>query len=106
MLPKNLRITNPTDFYKISKNGKFSSNNFWSIKYVPSENPSIAVVVSKKVNNKASIRNRIKRRTKSLILAQNSLPQFKILIFPKNSVLKQKYSLLKIEFETLLKSLI
>lgn len=105
MLPKNIRITNPSDFYKISKYGKFSSNNFWSIKFIPSEKPSIAVIVSKKVNSKASIRNRIKRRTKSLILSLKTLPQYKILIFPKNNVLKNSYSLLKIEFETLLKPL-
>jgi ribonuclease P protein component len=105
MLPKNIRLSNSSDFYSVSKYGKFSSNNFWSIKYLPSSEFSISVIVSKKVSTKATIRNRIKRRTKSLISSLKSAPKYKILVFPKYKVLKHNYPLLKVEFETLFKPL-
>lgn len=106
MLPKSLRISNKSDFYKIKKYGKVFHSAYFSGKYLSSDAPEIAVIVSKKINNKSSTRNRIKRRTKALILASKELPKIKIIIFPKLQVLNTSYTLLLEDFQKLLKSLL
>jgi ribonuclease P protein component len=106
MLPKYLRISNKSDFYKIKKYGGSINSSFFSIKYLKSTSPELAVIVSKKINNKASIRNRIKRKTKNLIITNNNLPSYKMLIFPKPEILQLPHSLLINEFQKLLDKLL
>jgi ribonuclease P protein component len=106
MLPKYLRISNKSDFYRIKKYGGSINSPFFSLKYLKSTSPELAVIVSKKINNKASIRNRIKRKTKSLIITNSNLPSYKILIFPKPGILQIPHSLLIKEFQKLLDNLL
>ena len=106
MLPKSLRISNKSDFYKIKKYGKVFHSTYFSGKYLSSDAAEIAVIVSKKINNKSSTRNRIKRRTKALIIASKELPKIKLIIFPKLQVLNTPFSLLLEDFQKLLKSLL
>lgn len=106
MLPKSLRITNKSDFYKIKKFGKVYHSLYFSVKFLPSNSPELAVIVSKKISNKSSIRNRIKRRTKAVIAGLKELPKLKVIVFPKLQVKNVAFPLLIEDFQKVLKNLL
>lgn len=74
MLAKKFRLSGEKEFKKIYNRGRYIPGSFVGIKYLltekqrnretqeKSEAPKIAIVVSKKINNKATVRNKIKRQ--------------------------------------------
>lgn len=69
MLPKTNRLQKEKDIEKVFKEGKGSKEDFLVLKVIKNnlKNPRFGFIVSKKVSNKATIRNRIKRQLRSLI---------------------------------------
>jgi len=70
MLPKLNRLTKKTDFDLVFKKGESLKNNSLVFKVLKNNlaGPRFGFVVSKKVSNKATARNKIKRRLRKSVL--------------------------------------
>lgn len=70
MLKRKNRLKKKKDFEKVFKKGKRIKEDFLFFKYVPGPSGAFrcGVVVSQKVSKKAVVRNKIKRRIKSIVL--------------------------------------
>jgi ribonuclease P protein component len=65
VLPKSNRLKEEKDFKRVYNKGRYTNGSYISIKYLYLNYNSatkIGVVVSKKINNKATVRNKIKRQ--------------------------------------------
>ena len=64
MLPRENRLKKKKDFEKVFKKGKAKKGKFFLIKFIKNELKTIRIgfVVSKKISNKATKRNKLKRR--------------------------------------------
>jgi len=70
VLARKFRLNSEREFKKIFSRGRYISGNFITIKYYfhnALENPKIGVVVSKKISNKATVRNKLKRQINEVI---------------------------------------
>ena len=106
MLAKKYRLTGEREFKKIYTKGKYLNGKLVTIKYFYGFNqalPKIGIVVSKKISNKSSIRNKIKRQISEIIFATlQTLPQkLKIIIIVKK--IPDNFQTLKTELNQLLK---
>lgn len=84
MLPKNYRLRLKKDFDRIFKEGRFVGGGFFTLGYMKNDLAfsRFAVVVPKKVSNKAVKRNTVKRRTVEVIrLMRESIKQGFDLVF-------------------------
>lgn len=72
MLSKINRLTKERDFEEVFKNGKTIRGDFLVLKVLKNnfKNSRFGFVISKKVSNKATIRNKIKRRLRNVILKE------------------------------------
>lgn len=63
MFPRLWRLTRKRDFDKIYRLGHKTASSFLFIRYLPNRlnHPRLAVVIGRKVNKKAVVRNRLKR---------------------------------------------
>ncbi len=77
MLPKANRLTKKKDFDVVFKNGEGVKNGFLVIKILKNDTSQsrFGIVVSKKISNLATARNKVKRRLRDAIAAQ--LPAIK-----------------------------
>ena len=69
MLPQVNRLKKEKDFEKLFKNGKSFKNNFLVLKIAQNnlKESRFGFIISKKVSKKAILRNKIKRRLRSII---------------------------------------
>lgn len=69
MLPKKNRLTKKSDFDKVFKDGKSTKGDFLIFRVLKnhSKESRFGFIVSKKISNKAIIRNKIKRRLRGII---------------------------------------
>ncbi len=69
MLPKANRLTKKNDFDLVFKNGKTIKGDFLIVKILKNqlEESRFGFVVSKKVSNKATVRNKVKRRLRDAV---------------------------------------
>ena len=69
MLPLKNRLTKKKDFEVVFKEGKSVKNNFLIFKFLNNnlQESRFGFVVSKKVSNKAVVRNKVKRRLRSAV---------------------------------------
>lgn len=98
MLPKIYRLTKKKDFDAVYQMGKSVRSGLLAGKYLPNglANSRFGFVVSKKISNKAVVRNKIRRRlsaSAAAILAGN-----KIVITPKDFVVVALSGIEKKEF--------
>jgi len=72
LLSKINRLTKERDFEEVFKNGKTIRGDFLVLKVLKNnfKNSRFGFVISKKVSNKATIRNKIKRRLRNVILKE------------------------------------
>ena len=72
MLSKVNRLTKKNDFDLVFKNGKSEKKGLLIFKFLKNNLGSTRVgfVVSKKISNKASIRNKVKRRLRNIVQKQ------------------------------------
>lgn len=68
MLPKENRLKKRNDFKKIHQQGKSILKGKLILRFLPAEGRNlIGIIVSKKVSKKAVVRNKIKRRIRSIL---------------------------------------
>ncbi len=72
MLPKINRLTRKKDFDLVFKNGESVKNDFLICKALKNQLPEsrFGFVVSKKISNKATVRNLVKRRLRKAVLCE------------------------------------
>ena len=71
MLPKQNRLRSKKDFQLVYRRGKTFQDRYIAIKRLPSQlkkESRIGIVVSTKVSNKSTVRNKIKRRVRAIIM--------------------------------------
>jgi len=61
MLPRKFRLPLKTEFSRVKKSGRYLNGELVTILYAQSPAPRFGFIVSNKISNKASKRNRIKR---------------------------------------------
>lgn len=108
MLPVNLRLKSPSEFYKLKKFGnKVHTKNFTFQLLKNTSGSKFGFIISKKISPKAFERNRIKRISRSIFKdLSDSLPDnVHIIVFPKTTILNTKYSLLLQEVSDFLKKI-
>ncbi len=77
MLPKVNRLKKKKDIEKVFKKGKGLKEDFLFLKFSPNnlKKSRFGIIVSQKISKKATIRNKIKRRIKAIIIQK--LPKIK-----------------------------
>ncbi|MBX4200704.1 ribonuclease P protein component [Candidatus Parcubacteria bacterium] len=72
MLPKASRLTKKKDFDTVFEEGEGIKHGFLVVKTLKNDGPQsrFGIVVSKKISNKATVRNKVKRRLRDAISAQ------------------------------------
>ncbi len=72
MLPKNYRLTKKNDFAAVFKKGQSVKYGFLVCRAVKNNLPMsrFGFVVSKKISNKATIRNKVRRRLQNAVAGQ------------------------------------
>lgn len=91
MLSKNFRLP-AKDIHLVLKSGKRQNYKYFNLSSLPSDHPQIAVIVSNKIDNRSTARNKIKRRLKEAV--QKNLDKFKnkkIVLFAKKEILTAKF---------------
>ena len=99
MLPKQNRLTNKNDFDLVFRGGKNIKGSFLVVKILKNnlKESRFGFIVSKKVSNKATVRNKIKRRLKDI--AARELKDIKnsqdIVFIALSGIEKKKFSEIK-----------
>lgn len=99
MLPKANRLTKKKDFDVVFKKGKSIKNDFLIFKILKNHLPEsrFGFVVSKKVSQKATQRNKVKRRLRQIVSAE--LKRFKkstdVVVVALSGIETRKFSEIK-----------
>lgn len=108
MLSKEFRLAKKKEVEAVFRRGKFARKDFLGLKCLKKnseEKPKIAVVVSLKVEKRATLRNKLKRQIREII--RKNLPQiekgYHIVIFAYNGASEQSFGQIKKNLEELLK---
>lgn len=107
MLPKENRLKKKKDFEKVAGKGRAAAGGFLVLKFVENglDISRVGFVVSKKISNKAVIRNKVKRRLRSAIRAL--LPQLRqgydLVFFSRPSIESKDFQEIKEAVDELLK---
>jgi ribonuclease P protein component len=82
MFPREWRLTRQRDVQKVYRLGKSAASGFLFIRALPNRvnHPRLTVVISKKINKRAVVRNRLKRLTRQALqeLLQDPAAQAKL----------------------------
>ena len=95
MLPKDNRLSRKKDFERIAKNSRIARGQFLVLKFVPNgmDVSRFGFIVSKKVSNKAVVRNKVKRRLREAV--KDILPSIKkgydIAIFAQKAIIEKNF---------------
>ncbi len=99
MLPKANRLTKKSDFDVVFKKGESTKNNSLLFKIVKNylNNPRFGFMVSKKISNKATVRNKVKRRLRKAVLdsIKNVKKSVDVVIVALPGIEKKDFSELK-----------
>lgn len=106
MLKAERRLTRDKDFKLVFKKGRTFENEFLRIKFSETgpESSRFGFVVSKKISNKASQRNLLKRRLRAAVkfLLPKVKPGFDVIVWPKASLKGKKIITLESSLESIL----
>lgn len=95
MLKKKYRLRKTKDFERVYKKGKGAKVGFLAIKFTENnlENSRFGIIVSRKVANKATRRNKIKRRIREAIRKhlEEIKPGYDIIIFAQPSIIEKNF---------------
>ncbi len=61
-LPRQARLLAGPEFSRVFATRKARSNRYFTIHYAPADQPRLGMAVSRRVSNKAVVRNRIRRQ--------------------------------------------
>ena len=105
MLPSNFRLPLRQNFFILKKNGRRIESSVTTTLWLPGKktNSRFAVVISRRVSNRATSRNKIKRQIYQVI--QKILPNFKkpydILIITKPNIIRVNQNKLREEINNI-----
>lgn len=102
------RLRLKKDIEAVIGRGRYFQGRVFTLKYLPStkQNFRFSVVVGSKVSKKAVIRNRIRRRVKSVVWQHvSTLPLFDVLFFAKKGSEKSNFLEIKEDVYFLLNQL-
>ena len=107
MLHRENRLKKEGDFKLVLRSKNFFSSDFLILKSIKNnlEMSRFAFIVSKKISNKAVIRNRIKRLLREAVRAdiKNIKGGWDIIFFTRKNIVEKKYTEIKEEVEKLLR---
>ncbi len=107
MLAKANRLKKKKDFERIAKQGRTVASSFLVLKFLPNDltESRVGFVCSKKVSNKAVVRNRIKRRLRESIRAHltDLKPGYDLVFFSKQAIAQEDFESISKEAVSLLK---
>ena len=107
MLPRENRLKKEKDFKLVLRSKNFFSDDFLILKDIRNdlEISRFAFIVSKKISNKAVIRNRIKRLLREAVRAdiKNIKGGWDIIFFTRKNIVEKKYFEIEEEIKRLLK---
>ena len=107
MLAKKNRLTRNKDFEAVSKQGKSLANSLLVLKWVKNDlsYSRFGIVVSLKIDKRATRRNKIKRRLREIIRSHLDCIKsgYDFLIIARNGIKDKKFKNLKSSFLKLLK---
>jgi len=90
VLPKTYRLTKKKDFDQLIKKGKSIGQDFLVLKFLKTnlKDTRIGFIVSRKVSNKAVVRNRIKRKLREAVRAFlfELKPGYDLVFFAKKEI--------------------
>ncbi|MFC1645401.1 ribonuclease P protein component [Patescibacteria group bacterium] len=106
MFPRKKRITDKNDFNMIFKKGRAFHSDLFFIKTLKNElgHNRYGFVVSKKVSNKAVVRNKIKRRLREVARLSQNKPEgnLDIIIYAKPSIKNADFAKIREDFEKII----
>jgi ribonuclease P protein component len=110
MLPKIHRFTSRKDFAEVKEKGRLVPGRFWGMLVLKRKNNSpsqFGFVVSKKVDKRAVVRNRLRRQLAGAILTlvPEIKPGWGIIFLVKKSLIGQEFTEIKNETARCLKKL-
>lgn len=107
MLPKQYRLPLKTDFLRVKKSGRYLNSELLTILYAPSPTLRFGFIVSNKISNKATKRNRIKRllREAARSLISGIKKPYDFIIIAKPKILGKSLVEIKKELRGLFNSL-
>ena len=101
------RLKKEKEFKDVFQKGKGFKNNFLFLKIKKNnlEYNRLGIVVSKKISNKAVVRNQVKRRLREIIKKESEIikPGWDIVLVAQPGIEKQKFTSLKEEVDKLIK---
>lgn len=99
MFSKNFRLTKNREFAKVARQGNFIYNRFLNLKWIKNDldYSRFGIVVSLKVDKKAVVRNKIKRRIREIIRKdlKEIAPGYDFLILTKDKIKELDYQEIK-----------
>jgi len=108
MLPRKYRLSNYLDIEKIKKDGEVLTSKHFSLLFLDRNDDKrvrVGFVVSKKISNKAVIRNKVRRRLSEAFLEiiEKISCSCDFLVLPKKGIINIKTSELAGEIKEVLK---
>ncbi|MFH1308467.1 MAG: ribonuclease P protein component [Patescibacteria group bacterium] len=107
MLRKQNRLKKKTDFDSVYKKGYTIAGKLVFLKVLKNktQNSRFGFIVSKKVSKKAVIRNKIKRRLRSIVKNIDIKNGIDVIITTNPEIVEKTYQEIKLEMEDLFKKL-
>ncbi|MCL5010782.1 MAG: ribonuclease P protein component [Patescibacteria group bacterium] len=107
MLCKANRLVKKNDFAKVLKSGRSAASEFLVLKCLKNDlsNARAGFVVSRKISNKAVVRNLVKRRLREAMRAnlERTRPGWDLVFLTRPGIEKKKFAEMKTALESLLR---
>jgi ribonuclease P protein component len=101
---KSYSLRKKKEFEELFKSGKRVANSLFVAFFLENEEKRVGLIVSKKVANKAVIRNRIRRRMREIYHSnREDMPQGEIVMIARKPTAEADFSSLKKAFLSLVK---
>ena len=101
MTIETIRLSNDKDIKNVIRRGVGCRTGLFNLKALRARNSDspaeIAFVVSKKVSNKAVVRNKIRRRVREAFSAQGGFQGWRVVVFPSIQSLEADFEEIKKE---------
>jgi len=109
MLPKENRLKKRKDFERVLTKGEIKGNDLLVLKKIENglQVSRFGFIVSRKISNKAVVRNKIKRRLREIVRVflkeKRIMSGYDVVVFAKKGIEKQDFWVIKEKTKDLLK---
>ncbi len=107
MLPRSNRLTKKNDFAIVQRDGMAAGSDFLVLKFLKNSlaTTRVGFVVSKKISNKAVIRNKVKRRLREAmrLFVVDAAKGWDLIFFTKSAIKNKDFEEIKVAVESLLR---